>query len=574
MVVAGLFELAGIGSVVPFLAVAGDPSLVQKQGILRWIYGTLRFQDPLAFIVALGVAVIVFLVVSNLIKAAVLSVTVQFGKDRMSRWSSALYRHILGQPYHHFLHRSSADMIKTLWDDLPTTVTGVLVPWLNIAARVVVVVGAIVLVLVADPLMALVLVGVLGLSYSLIFVLIRKPLSERGVESGRLSRSRYRRAMNSFGGIKDVKFLGLEDQLIETYRAETVRQYDNDGFRDSLAVYPRYLLETVAFGGVVAVVLVYLTAGQSLVQVLPLLGLYAFAGYRLMPYLQQILTDLAKIRYSAPRVHLLAAAFVEGDPVAPGPLSDPVRTTTVLQSYVEVKGLRFQYPKADRWVLDGVDLRIEARSTVGLVGPSGAGKSTLVDLFLGLLPLDKGTLEVDGQPVSPTNRGAWKGLWGYVPQQIFLVDGTVAENIAFGVPEAEIDHDRVRRAAERANVHRFIAEDLELGYQTKVGERGVRLSGGQRQRIGIARALYREPQILVLDEATSSLDGVAEAEVMDAIRALGGLLTLVIVAHRLTTLRACDRIFVLDGGRVADSGTYDSLMAGNDLFRAMSRSFE
>jgi ABC-type multidrug transport system fused ATPase/permease subunit len=211
---------------------------------------------------------------------------------------------------------------------------------------------------------------------------------------------------------------------------------------------------------------------------------------------------------------------------------------------------------------------------VGIVGPSGAGKSTLIDVLLGLLPYEEGELLVDGQVLVPELLPSWKGLLGSVPQQIFLVDGTVAENIAFGIPEAQIDHDRVRRAAERANVHRFIAEDLELGYQTKVGERGVRLSGGQRQRIGIARALYREPQILVLDEATSSLDGVAEAEVMDAIRALGGQLTLVIVAHRLTTLRACDRIFVLDGGRIADSGTYDSLMAGNDLFRAMSRSFE
>jgi ABC-type multidrug transport system fused ATPase/permease subunit len=262
----------------------------------------------------------------------------------------------------------------------------------------------------------------------------------------------------------------------------------------------------------------------------------------------------------------VATAAGRAIPSVPGESAPALRLT----EQIELEDVHYAYPRAERPAARGVTLTIPARSTVGLVGGTGAGKTTTVDIMLGLLVPDRGTLSVDGIPITADNLRAWQRSIGYVPQQIFLSDDTVAANIAFGLKAEDIDQAAVERAARVAELHDFVLRELPDGYATKVGERGVRLSGGQRQRIGIARALYHDPDVLILDEATSALDNLTERAVMDAVHNLGRAKTIVMIAHRLSTVRECDTIFMLEGGRVVAEGSYDDLIETNRQFRALA----
>jgi ABC-type multidrug transport system fused ATPase/permease subunit len=287
---------------------------------------------------------------------------------------------------------------------------------------------------------------------------------------------------------------------------------------------------------------------------------------RLLPSLQQIYHSLVSVRGATAILDTITADMA-ATPVLPIPETGAQPLT--LETALELSNVSFAYAQAERPTLRGVDLVIPARTTVGIVGGTGAGKTTLVDLILGLLTPDAGVIRVDGRPVTPENLRAWQKTLGYVPQTIYLTDDTIAANIAFGVPKDEIDMAAVERAARVAALHDFVLSDLPLGYETFVGERGVRLSGGQRQRIGIARALYRDPTLLILDEATSALDNITERVVMEAVQRIRSDKTIILIAHRLSTVKSCDTIFLMDRGSLLAQGSYDELLAGNETFRRM-----
>jgi ABC-type multidrug transport system fused ATPase/permease subunit len=327
----------------------------------------------------------------------------------------------------------------------------------------------------------------------------------------------------------------------------------------------------VAFGGMVLLVLGLLVQGNGqLSDILPTLGVFAFAGLRMFPALQQIYNSLTRIRFIGPmldNVHrdMLQTYIAPPEPVAA--TAAPLK----LRDRLELADVHYAYPSAERAALRGLNLGIAANTTVGIVGGTGAGKTTAVDLILGLLNPDKGELRVDGIPVTAQTMRGWQDVLGYVPQQIFLVDDTVSANIAFGVSPANHDHAAIERAARLAELHDFVVGEMPQGYDTMVGERGVRLSGGQRQRIGIARALYHDPDVLILDEATSALDNLTERAVMDAVQNLGRQKTIIMIAHRLSTVRNCDTIFLLEKGVVIANGSYDALVAGSESFRRLAQ---
>jgi ABC-type multidrug transport system fused ATPase/permease subunit len=304
----------------------------------------------------------------------------------------------------------------------------------------------------------------------------------------------------------------------------------------------------------------------SFASALPIIALYAFAGYRLMPALQQIYGAVTQLRFAGPALDALHADLMSLQPAHPHPSQDVI----ALKQAITLSQIQYRYPNAQQPALKNLSLAIPAKSTVGLVGATGSGKTTTVDLILGLLEAQKGTLAVDGQAITEHNRCAWQRAIGYVPQQIYLADDTVAANIAFGIQAKDINQAALERAAKIANLHEFVVNELPQQYQTTVGERGVRLSGGQRQRIGIARALYHNPQVLVLDEATSALDNLTEQAVMEAVNNLGHDITIILIAHRLSTVKACDTIFLLEKGELKASGTYDQLTASNQQFAAMT----
>jgi ABC-type multidrug transport system fused ATPase/permease subunit len=409
----------------------------------------------------------------------------------------------------------------------------------------------------------------LGLAYGAIYVLMSGYLKRLGQARVNANKERFTAVSEAFGAAKEVKVGGLEHVYVKRFAKSAEIYAKGQAAAKVIAQLPRFVLEAVAFGGMLLLTLYLMGKSEGFAAALPIISLYAFAGYRLMPALQQIYGAVTQLRFAGASLDALhkdlsslRTVDLEPRPIIPLPLTQAIRLEQV----------SYRYPNATQLALQSIDLSIPARSTVGFVGTTGSGKTTLVDLILGLHEAQKGCLSVDGQPITSSNRREWQRSIGYVPQQIFLADDSIAANIAFGVNTEDIDQAATERAAKIASLHDFVVKDLPQGYATTVGERGVRLSGGQRQRIGIARALYHNPEVLILDEATSALDSFTEQAVMEAVNNLTHRITIILVAHRLSTVRQCDQIYLLERGEVKCGGSYEELMHQNPQFRLLAQS--
>jgi ABC-type multidrug transport system fused ATPase/permease subunit len=411
---------------------------------------------------------------------------------------------------------------------------------------------------------------VLGGAYGLIYLGLRRYLSRIGADRVKANRERFTAVQEAFGGIKDVKVAGLEEAMLSRYDVPAKRFASHQAASQVASQLPRFAMEIIAFAGILVVALYLMAGAGGLQQALPVLSVFAFAGYRLMPAMQQLYAQLSKLRFAGPALEALHRDFSNLDSGGTDTLKRQRPTPMGFTDTIRLEQVSYTYPKAERPSLNGVDLTIPANTTVGLVGATGSGKTTTVDIIFGLLRPQSGLLTVDGEAIIPANLRAWQRTIGYVPQHIFLADDSVAANIALGLPPGQVDMLAVERAARIANLHDFVTGQLPQGYQTQIGERGVRLSGGQRQRIGIARALYHDPEILFLDEATSALDNLTEQAVMDAVHNLGRKKTIVLIAHRLSTVRDCDTIFVLEHGKLLEQGSYEDLLRESSRFKAMA----
>ncbi|EQD24529.1 MAG: ABC transporter ATP-binding protein/permease [Nitrospirae bacterium] len=572
----GLFEIAGVASIMPFMGMIVDPDLAMKN---RWI-GPVHQAFPLPpreFLALLGGAVLGVLFLSNLVSAltswSILRFSFTAGRD-LSKMMFAVY---LNHSYLFFLNRNTSELAQNTLFEIGRLVNNILIPFLTVVSRAVIVLAILGLLLAVNPLIALFSGVFLGGAYGLVFLLVRRTLSRTGQEVSKENSRRFQVASETFSAIKDIKILGREKAFFDLFSLPVERYALYQSRSQMISLLPRYAMETLAFGGIIAIVIALLSMGGNLSTTLPLISLYALAGYRLMPSLQQIFANWSLIRFNLPAIDKVVSdieALPSEDKEAGGGIPEvppPVESPLPLLREIRLSGVSFSYSGREEPVLDRVTLSIPANASVGIVGSTGSGKTTTLDILLGLLEPSSGSLLVDGRPVTGKNRRRWQGSIGYVPQQIMLVDETVRKNIAFGIPEERIDQERVERAARLAHLHEFIQSELPQGYETGIGERGVRLSGGQRQRIGIARALYHDPAVLVLDEATSALDNMTETVIMEALSTLSRQKTILMVAHRLTTVRDCDFIVVMERGRVADIGSYDELLERSDLFSAMVR---
>jgi ABC-type multidrug transport system fused ATPase/permease subunit len=568
IVTMGLIDMIGVASILPFLAVLSNRDLVQDNALLAFVYDGLGFTSSDGFLVFLGLVTLVFVVVGQTFKAVTLYAVTRFTKLREYTIGVRLLAGYLHQPYTWFVNRHSADLGKTVLSEVGTVIGGALMPAVQVLAQAVIVVFLVGLLVLVNPVAAVATAVVVGGSYGLVFTVSRRYLGRIGRERLQANEQRYRVAQEAMGGIKDVKLLGLEPAYITRFRTPAARYARHLAAAQAIADTPRFILEAIVFGTMMLLLLVLLTRAEGRLEaVLPVVGVYAFAGTRLFPALQQLYVSITKLRFAGPALDALHDDLVD----SPVPAAVAAPAPLHLRDRLVLRDVRYTYPTAERPALAGLDLTIAANTTVGLVGATGAGKTTAVDVLLGLLEPQAGGLEVDGVAVGAANRRAWQRTLGYVPQQIFLTDDSVAANVALGVPPAEIDMDAVERAARIAELHDFVVRELPQGYATTIGERGVRLSGGQRQRIGIARALYHDPDVLILDEATSALDNRTERAVMDAVHNLGNAKTIVMIAHRLSTVRDCDAIFVLEQGRCVAAGTYDELIDGSRSFRELAQ---
>ena len=367
--------------------------------------------------------------------------------------------------------------------------------------------------------------------------------------------------------------MNREPYFLDLYSKESFKQARLRSWNAVIGQVPRFALEAVAFGGIIVFVLVLLLTREDARQVIPLASLFAFAGYRMMPALQEIFTSLTKMQFNRAVLDRIHKDFVTKDKDT---LLDTFKKQKIPEalpftSEIRLENVSYNYPGAEHAVIKDINLVIKRHTSVAFVGPTGAGKTTLVDIILGLLPPQKGRLLIDDVRLDKSNTIKWQRNIGYVPQHIYLSDDTIARNIAFGVADQEIDMKALEQSASIANIQDFILQELPQGYDTLVGERGIRLSGGQRQRIGIARALYHDPEVLVFDEATSALDGTTEEKVLEAMENAAKLKTLIIIAHRLTTVKKCDVVYLLDRGEIVAEGTYDQLIVDNDQFKKMAK---
>jgi ABC-type multidrug transport system fused ATPase/permease subunit len=564
------FEVIGIASIMPFMAVVANPEVIATNKHFAAAYGFLAAGSERIFLIYLGVLVLGLVVITNTISGLTMWLMLRFTTGRMHSLSERLLTKYLSQPYTFFLHRNSAELLKNVLPEVGRVISGVLIPGIHVLARSVVVLFIIGLLLMVDPVLAILVLAVLGSAYGCIYWLVRQKLAAIGQASVEASRQRYRYANEALAGIKDIKLFGREGSFLRRFSGPSWSAARYEAHGQAVAALPRYVLEVVAFGGILIIVLYLLAASGGVGDALPLISLYALAGYRLLPALQMIFSSATQVRFNAPALDELCRDLQDAPETAPPFMKEEVVERLEVRDKIELKSVHFSYPGTAASVLRDLSLRIPARTSIGLVGATGAGKTTVVDVVLGLLTPDSGVLAVDGQAITSRNRRNWQANLGYVPQSIYLADDTIAANIAFGVPDNQIDHIQVERAARAANLHQFVVGSLPAGYGTVVGDRGIRLSGGQRQRVGIARALYHDPGVLVLDEATSALDGITEGVVMEALRSLAHLKTMIVVAHRVTTLRECDAIYMLAGGKIVCSGTYSELLGSNEEFRAMA----
>ena len=570
MLIMAFLDVLGVASILPFIAVLSNPVLVESNSILSKTYQlstNFGVSSVNQFLFLLGLLVFVLLIFSLIFKVLTTFAQTRFALMREYSIGRRLVEDYLYQRYSWFLSRHSANLGKNILSEVSNVIYGAMIPLLTLIAQGAVTVALLVLLLLVDPLLAISVGFVLGIAYGGILVMMSGWLNNLGQARIKANEKRYTVISEAFGAIKEVKAGGLEAIFIERFAKPAEIFAKGQATAQVIAQVPRFVLEAVAFGGMLLVILYLMTQSGSFSSALPIIALYAFAGYRLMPALQQIYSAITQLKFAGPALNVLHADLIG---LSPAETMNKSFEPMPLKKCIELHNITYRYSNAHTSALNGINLRIPAYSMVGFVGPSGGGKTTAIDLILGLLEPQTGTLCVDGKVIDQSNRRQWQKSIGYVPQHIYLADDTIRSNIAFGLSSDMVNQQAVERSARGANLHHFISENLPQGYDTIVGERGIRLSGGQRQRIGIARALYHNPQVLILDEATSALDSLTERAVMDALHNLELDITIILIAHRLSTVKTCDIIFLLENGALKAQGTFGELAFKSELFRMMT----
>jgi ABC-type multidrug transport system fused ATPase/permease subunit len=568
IVVMALLQVAGIASITPFLALVSNPAAIDDHELLRWAYHTFDFDTEVGFLLFVGFGVLVVFTLSNLFAMFTTWLSMRFSWERNYTLSRRLLEHYFAMPYTFFLNRTSADLSKNVLDEVREIVGNLLVPGMRVLARGAAAVAIVVLLIMVDPMLAVLSALMLGGVYAGIYLLVRERLARIGQERLEANLRQFQAASEGLAGIKDIKLLGKEGVFLRRYAKAARRYARSRAMHETIEKVPHYLIETVAFGGMLLIIMYLLVVQGSVAQVVPTVGLYAFASYRLLPAIKEIFSGVTKVRFNLAALEAIHADLQYRGAVAAAKVREA--KPLACRRAIELESVTFSYPGSDRPVLENFSLKIAAHTSVAFVGATGSGKTTIVDLILGLLEPSAGRLLVDGTPIDAANQRSWQNNLGYVPQHIYLLDDTIAHNIAFGVPPRKVDKQAVIRAAKIANLHDFVTSELPKGYATRVGERGIRLSGGQRQRVGIARALYHNPDVLILDEATSALDTVTEKGVFEAVENVAKTKTVIMVAHRLSTIRHCDTIYLVDQGRIVARGRYGELMERSPQFRAMA----
>jgi HlyD family secretion protein len=564
-----IVEIFGVASIIPFMTIVGDMSQLQQDTLIASVYQSSGITSESQFVFLLGICVLIALFISTIISMITIWRLSMFANKIGTEIADRLYSYYLKQDWLFHASGSSAQLTKQIATETLRVTGAVLVPLVHVNAKIVLAVLLSISIFIYDPTVAIIGLSLFTLTYFIIFRVVRMRLAKYGETISDVNEKRFRLMNEGFGGIKDVLLLGRDNDFINRFKITGNIFAHSQGSITALVQTPRYFMELIAFGSMIALILYLIVSHNgNLGMILPILSVYAIGSIKLLPAFQQIYTSVSLIK-----ANISAFESIQYD------LNNSFKTDSSIQkidqSYlnpnnsISIENVTFTYPNKEEPALNDMNMLIPVNSVIGIVGPSGAGKSTLIDLLLSLIKPQKGQLKIDDIVINDQNSRSWQNTIGFVAQNIFLSEGTIAENIAFGIPKDEIDFEQIKKVLTLVHLNDLI-KSLEKGFHTKVGERGIQLSGGQRQRIGIARALYHKAEVLVFDEATSSLDGITEKMIMEAIHDLSGKKSIILIAHRLKTVKKCDKIFFIDKGRVADHGTYNELIEKNKHFRNMA----
>lgn len=570
VILAAFGEIIGIASIIPFMTLVGDTNILNEPNYLSNLYANSGFNTELEFVFMVGVFVLIVLVLSSCISIFTIWRLSMFAAQIGTEIGDRLYNFYLKQNWLFHSSINSSELTNKVVNETTRITNGILMPLVTMNARIALAFFMLTGLFIYDPLVATTGVFVFGIAYVFLFIFVRSRLLFNGKKISEIYGARYLLLNEGFGGIKDILLYGRANSFVNRFNNSGMKLAYSLGNNQALTLTPRYFIELIAFAIIIILTLYLILNHQGdLGIVIPLLSVYAVAAIKILPAFQQIYLSVANIKASMP-----AFEAIEED-LSKSMLLDN-KTLEFDERYLQpkekilIENISFTYPKKFEPVLNNANVSIPINSVIGIVGPSGSGKSTLIDVILGLIEPQKGNLKIDELIVDSNNLRSWQNCIGFVPQSIFLSEGSILENITFGIEDSKIDFDRVDRVIKLSHLDELIST-LEDGIYTKVGERGVQLSGGQRQRIGIARALYKKSEVLVFDEATSSLDGISEKMIMDAIDSFIGKKTIIIVAHRLKTVERCDKIFYFDKGTVLDEGSYDELIERNPSFKKMAQ---
>lgn len=559
-------EVIGIGSVAPFIAVLTNPDVIESNRYLKLLSTYLDIADPKILLFILGAMVIAISLTRNGLFLFHQRMNAKYLALFKHHISSQLLRTYLLQPYTFFLKNSSVELQRNVIEETSNVVEGVLQPIITGITKFIMCVTIVVFLVYLQPTVALVTLLILGGFYVLTYFFVHLRLLALSIRRREYRSMRFKLTSEGLNGIKPLILSGQRNTYPDAFAKVSIKNALADAKGQIISAIPRYGIESIALIGLISFAVFEFNRSDGQSNSLPLMALYLLAGYRFLPALQELYASVSRIKFDSESLNAVHEHLftLRKDQVVPDEI-----TVAEFSGAIDVQNVSYTYPEASRPAVTSVDLKIAAKSTVGFVGRSGSGKSTLVDLLLGLIQPQEGEIIVDGSSLN-TVRSQWQRQIGYVPQQIYLADDSVASNIAFGIEADAIDHEAVVRAAKIADIHNHVVNELADGYDTIIGERGVKLSGGQCQRIGIARALYNDPSVLILDEATSALDRTTENIILDAIQRLSNDVTIILIAHRITTVEPCDQIYVLADGCIVGQGDYPTLVAESAAFRDLA----
>tara|TARA_B100000927_G_C16470012_1_gene471163 strand:- start:700 stop:2493 length:1794 start_codon:yes stop_codon:yes gene_type:complete len=562
-------EVIGIASIIPFMSLVGDINQIEQNSTIASLYKFSGATSESDFLIIVGVGALCILLISSLISMFTIWKLSMFANKVGVEIADRLYRYYLKKDWLFHASGSSSVLIKKIANETQRLTGAVITPLMLMNAKFLLSLLIAASVFIYDPIVSLVGLSIFGVTYFIIYRIIKIRLIRNGKAVSDVAEVRFRLMNEGFGGVKDILLLGRDYDFINRFNQTGNTFARSQGQNQALSQMPRYFMELIAFSSMIILVLfLIINNSGNLGIILPVISVFVLASFKILPALQAIYSSITKIRGNMAAFESIEQDLI--DSISAKYEDNEDHSKIKFENDISLHDITFNYPGKEDPILNKLNIKIPVNSLIGIVGPSGSGKSTLIDILLGLIEPQKGYLKVDDKIINDSNHRSWKNIIGFVAQSIFLSEGSIAENVAFGIPKDKIDLIQVKKVLDLAHLTELI-DSLDNGIHTTVGERGVQLSGGQRQRIGIARALYHEAQVLVFDEATSSLDGITEKYIMKAINNFTGNKTIILIAHRLKTVKNCDKIFFIDNGKVADSGTYSELLERNEHFKNMAK---